>query len=67
MCDQQVEVFRCVCGTDFGDPEVAVRHVEETHIGEFDVRDLDATEEAIRARITPSPIDTGYASYLLEE
>jgi hypothetical protein len=55
MCDQKE--FRCVCGQTFeNDRDWAIRHVEELHVGEFNVRDLDVTEAAIEARITPSPL-----------
>jgi hypothetical protein len=54
MCDQKE--FRCVCKQEFGDRETAIRHVELLHAGEFDARNLDEVEDAIEARITPSPL-----------
>jgi len=49
--------FRCVCGAQFGDDrDYAVQHVEQLHVGEFDVRDLDVLEAAIEERIKPSPL-----------
>jgi hypothetical protein len=50
--------FRCVCGQTFDEERGwAIRHVEEVHAGEFDTRDIEAVESAIRERITPPPID----------
>jgi len=56
MCNQSVE-FKCVCGQKFDEKYDAIEHVEQIHRGEFDVRDLDATEVAIETRISPSPLN----------
>jgi hypothetical protein len=54
MCDQKE--FRCVCMQEFEDGATAIQHVEQLHAGEFDARNLDEVEDAIEARITPSPL-----------
>ena len=45
--------YTCVCGCAFTHKEDAIRHVEEVHCSEFNIRDLDATEDAIERMISP--------------
>jgi len=55
MCNRSVE-FKCICGQMFDEKYDAIEHIEQLHAGEFDKLDLDAVEDAIEARITPSPL-----------
>jgi hypothetical protein len=54
MCDPRL--FICLCDAEFEDPQDSIRHVEEIHSSEFNIRDLNETEDAIERFITPTPL-----------
>ena len=50
-------LYKCRCGRLSDDREEIIRHVEEIHGAEFNIRSLYVLEDALRRVVTPSPID----------
>ena len=50
------QVFLCVCGESFSDGWDAVAHCEHHHVSAEIRRDIDRTEDVIRALVVPDPL-----------